>query len=277
MLRTFLAISGMMLAASSARAELKVSDIQAIYAGSGFIRKTLDYQPKYDQIYFRFRAEGVQVDLKGYLNLRVVSTLSDASGKVLLTETSSPPFSWIGTASKDPICVALFASVNLDGQLQPGQYWVTVTINDRLASKKVTFKRQIKIDSLQFSILEPGLFENNPEHDPNRQLLRESPLAGEPLYFSAYVRELGCTQEKCDFLVKYLILDTHGKELSLFHGEKEFRGIQRFGRYEAAEPLYITWPTGIPEPGDYTIRLQATDRIANKTTTLDLPFYVRAR
>ena len=275
MLQRFLVISGLMLVASSARAELKISDINATYQGSDFLRTALDYQP-YDNIRFRFRVEGVQVDPQGYVNLRVVTAVSDAGGKVLLTETASPPLPWVGATAKQPISVVLFAWADLSGKFEPGEYRVTVTVNDRLASKKVAFERQIKISPTRFSISEPSLHERPAEHASYPNWLREAPVIGQPLYFSAYVQNIDNSEKKSNVLVNYAVVDADGKELPGLHGDQIIQVIQG-NLYSGTEVIYITWPNGVPASGAYSIRLKATDRIANKTASLDVPLHVRAR
>jgi hypothetical protein len=263
MARTGLAVVLLLFAATAARAELTLRNIQASFGPLGPERKSVDYFP-HDEVFYRYCITGLQTDRQGDIDVLIESKIVDENGKVI-------------PGSRDPVKGKLHlaggtfagsSTVRLLNQFAPGEYTLTVTVTDNLASESVQFSRKFRVKPAEFAIVAPRFFYGDtttpaPAGGQVGQLLRVR------LKVIGFDKSAG----KIDAEMNLQIIDADGKELL----ETPKRAALASGdpaEVKNATHLNFTELIGLNRAGNFTLRLTVTDKLGNQTATLELPLKV---
>src|SRR5260370_1142617 len=134
MVRAWLAAVVLMFSAASAQAKLEIENIQACYGPYGPERESLDVYP-FDELTFRFKVNGIQVDAERNVDTTASTQLADVQGNVLVANQfpTKAPLALGGKSYPYNLNVAL------DDQFPPGQYKLKVTVKDYLSGESASF------------------------------------------------------------------------------------------------------------------------------------------
>ena len=203
MRRVFVAVAVLLLVSSSAKAELNLANIQAVYP-SFSERKTLDYFEK-DIVLFRYEVRGVKPNSHNEVELDTTVKLVD-EGKGTLGQQIMPTLKFPALFGSDS--VANFAGIQLDGKVRPGHYTAIVTVRDNVASKTTTFQRDITVKPVEFAIA----CVNFSRDEDNKIRAAARATVFEPLYLRVNMIGFDCSQGYFDFKMKVDVLDAETKK-----------------------------------------------------------------
>jgi hypothetical protein len=133
------------LVPSVAQAKLKLVSVEATPGAlemedPGFV---LGYHPPGRLIYFPFYVAGVKVTGEDEIDVEIASALTDARGKVLVSQTTTMKGNGLllGTGPHQVCAAQLIVS-----QPRFGEYTFRVTFTDKLAGERLSFDRKLQVD-----------------------------------------------------------------------------------------------------------------------------------
>lgn len=263
MARAGLAVVLLLFGATAARADLTLRNIQAAYGTLGPERKSIDYFP-YDEVFFRYTITGLQTDRQGDMDVLIESRIVDENGKVI-------------PGSRDPVKGKLHlaggtfsgsSTVRLGNQFPPGEYTLTVMVTDNLASESVQFSRKFRVKPAEFAIVAPRFF-----YGDTATPAPAGGMAGQLVRVKLKVIGFEKTANKLETELEVQILDGDGKDM-LETPRRATLTSSDPTEVRNATHLNFTELIGLNRAGTFTLRLTATDKIGNQTTTLELPLKV---
>jgi hypothetical protein len=266
MTRIGFAMAAVLLGASAVQARLEIGSIQAVYGALGPERKSLDVHPN-DEIVFRFTVSGARVDADGRVDATIAMKLVDANGDILLVQDN--PLKVALTLGGDSF--PAHARIGLGERVAPGEYTLTVTILDKLSLEKASFQRKINCVPTEFALVAPEFF-----YDPEGKVPAPAGgSVGQVLHFRARAIGLDRSQNKIESALAVEILDAAGKDTLA----KPVTAETKNDDAEVVRKINsITYRAHflLNRPGEFTLRVSVTDRIAGKTATFEAPLKVTA-
>lgn len=263
MARSSLAVVLLLFGATAARADLALRNIQAAYGALGPERKSVDYFP-HDEVFFRYTITGLQTDRQGDIDVLIESRIVDENGKVI-------PGSRDPVKGKLHLAAGTFSGssrVPLGSQFAPGEYTLIVMVTDNLASESVQFSRKFRVKPAEFAIVAPRF-----SYGDTATPAPAGGMIGQLLRIRLKVIGFEKTANKLETELEMQILDADGKEL-LETPKRATLSSTDPAEIRNATHLNFTELIGLNRAGTFTLRLTATDKIGNHTTTLELPLKV---
>jgi len=248
------------LVPSTVQAKLELSNIQAAYGPLWPERRTLDYYPPDDLIFFRFSVTGLKTREENHLDLEITATLADSRGKVVLAHTmpGGGPFTLIGGAQ------TLWAVLPIQSALSPGEYTFNVTLTDNIANKRVTFERKVRLRPPEFAVRAVEFFFDSEMRIPAPCRVQ----VGQTLYHRIKVSGENPHMEVHQ---KLEIIDYETKVAVPKPWEATIKGDEVMLGLGAA----FQGNTGmLTRAGRFILRCTLTDSIAKKTLTFEVPLHV---
>jgi hypothetical protein len=264
MWRAGLAVWCVALAVSAAPARVALQNIQAAHGAVLPERKSLDYFPQ-ELVFFRYTVVGAKTDADGQIDIEAAIKLTDAAGK----EVATNKLPLKGALSLGGDSFVASAYLLLADDLVPGKYRFTVVLTDRVAGDKIDFDRDIIVKQPDFSVLFPR-FSYDPE---GRVAAPPRGVVNQTLFFRLPVVGLDKGREKVDMVSSVQVLDAKGKELLPKPLETVIKETDP-KVIKATSVATFTGSLGLHRPGEFTLRITVTDRVAQKTTALEVPFKV---
>jgi hypothetical protein len=254
----------LVLTSTAAQAKLEVENIQCAYGPLLPERKALEFYP-HDFIFFRYLVTGAKVDERGQVDAEAVCRLTDKNGKEVAKNTV--PFK--GPLSLGGTSFAGVAYVVLNEQLLNDLYTLTVTVTDNLGSEKVTFSREVRIRPTDFAIIQPRFSydADGKAHAPVGGLVNQT------LFFRLGILGFDRSQGRVDLLSSVQVLDEKGRELLPKPLETVIKSDDA-KQVKATNVAQFNGSLHLHRPGEFTLRVTVTDRLAQKTTKLELPLRV---
>jgi hypothetical protein len=252
----------LLLSFTAAQAKLELQNVQAAYSPFWPERKTLDYYSQ-DMVVFRFLLKGAHANADGNLDLNISTQLTDATGKMVQFQAMPLVNGWVGKDGGMPLaCSAL----QLNGQVPPGEYTVTVKAKDNLTSEEATFSRKITIGRVGFGVICAQSFYDGEWKIPAPATVQ----AGQKLFYRVIITGAGVKDGRRDVHAQCTVVNAKGTEII---AARNFD----LGAPEA-QSLYMNVTLDLPWncPGDYAVRFAFTDRVANKTVQYEIPVHVIA-
>jgi hypothetical protein len=276
MLRFPLALAGSLLILSAAQAQLAIQNIQPGYGPLGPERPDLAYH-HLDHVSFRFTVSGARPDEEGIANVHIATQLT-----AVRSAAQPPPAGWVDgkvVGNSDRGCAALlqfgssFAEAvcfTLPKLLEPGEYLLTVSVkDDHLKANPVSFERKLILLPEEFAITSPEFY-----YDGEGQV--EAPfggMVGQKLHFQFNIIGIACSTGKKDVESRFEVLDAKTREpLS----KPIVKADQTAMPQLAQSCMRLSSMIPLDRPGDFILRVTATDRLANKTANLEVPIRVSA-
>lgn len=276
MLRFTLTIALLFGALSAAQAQLAIQNIQLCYGPLGPERPNLDYH-HLDHVCFRFTVTGARPDDEGIANVHIVTKLT-----ALRPATQPPPPTWVAgkcVGNSERACAALlqfgpsFAEAvcfTLPKLLDPGEYTLTVSVrDDHTKGETASFERRLILLPEEFAICSPEFY-----YDADGQV--EAPfggMVGQKLHFQFNIIGIACSTGKKDIETRFEVLDAKTRQpLS----KPIVKTDQSSTPMLAQSAVRLSSMMPLDRPGDFILRITATDRLANKSANLEVPIRVSA-
>jgi hypothetical protein len=266
MRRIFLAAAVLLLAVHAAQAKLEIKDIKAVQGMYGPERKSLDVLPG-DEVFFRFTINGVKTDEDGKVHCLLSVQMADSEGKELFKQES--PIQ--GVLALGGASMLSSAFVNFGDNFPAGAYKLTVTVEDQLSKDKDSFTRTLNCRKPEFAIVAPRFYQDKEQRVPATIGGR----AGQALYFR--VKCIGFKRDngKIDNQMAVELLDAEGQSVTPKPVLATFT-TDDAEMVKQVTSLNFTGDFALNRPGDFTLRITITDRLAKRTAKFEAPLRILA-
>lgn len=246
-------------------AKLEITNVQPSHGMIGPARTSDDVYPL-DEYVVRFQLNGVKPTPEGKTDCELAIRLVNQAGKAVVdTKATLQRVLSFGGDS-----LPTFAVLTFPANAPAGEYKLTVTVRDRVASESASLERKLTCKPTEFAILAPRFF-----HDTEgKQAAGTTGISGEALYYRFKV--VGYDKsKKVSLTMKAEVLDATGKSID-------------------AKPLIINAETTDPDKlagliqanfngtlalhrvGEFKLKITVEDNVAKKTVTFETPVKVVA-
>lgn len=159
-----------------------------------------------------------------------------------------------------------FITIGLDQP--PGEYTLTITVEDKPSKAKKTIARKFEVAAREFGIA--AVFASVDERGTIPA--PTTGVVGQAVFIQFGVVSFARHPEKKqpDVLVEMIVLDDAGRPTLAKSPTFELKG----GVDEKDGGFTLRFLLPMTRTGKFTVRLRATDNIAKKSTTFDLPFVI---
>src|SRR5262249_37750888 len=159
------------------------------------------------------------------------------------------------------------AAVFLGLEQAPGDYTMKVTVKDGLGGKSASLSQKFTVVPKALGFI--GL---SATCDPEGRYPAGMLIVGQALYLNAAVLgfERGGDKKQPNLVIEMTIKDEAGKPTL----PKPFDDVVTKDVPDNAVVIPAQFLVTLNRPGKFSVELKATDKIANKTTTLTIPFTV---
>jgi hypothetical protein len=247
-----------------AGAKLDVRDVKAVYGLFGPPRKSLDTYPG-DEVHFRFLVTGARTDADGRIDATITVRMVDSKDMVLVN--SETPLKGPLALGGDSYSATAFFT--LGPSTTPGDYKVTVTVNDKLAKETASFERKVRCLKPEFAIVNPRFCHDGEGKVPASY----KGVRGQTLFFHLKVIGFDQGKDKLHVTMETQLFDQKGKALM----PKPVRGEVRTEDKETirgATSVFFKSSFGLGRVGDYRLRITVTDEVSKKRAVFEAPVEV---
>ena len=262
-------LSPLLLAVTSAtnvaEAKLEIRDVQASHGSLGPVRKSARYVSG-DQVFVRYTIAGVLTDADGRVRLELRLAVADVAGKQILKSeiAAQPDWSlWAGAV------IPGFATFDLGEEVPPGEYEMKVEVTDLIAKETASFRHRFTCTKEEFALVQVRF-----SHDAAGDV-HASPggLVSQALHVRMKAIGFDKSKNEIDVEMEIDVLDAAGKPVmprpirTGVHNEKpeEVKQITR---------LALSAVLSLNRPGDFTLRITVTDKLAMKKVVFESPLRV---
>ncbi len=260
LLKRFFALMLTVAACPAAFAKLEIANVQPAHGLLGPARASDDVFPL-DEYVVRFQLAGVKLTPDGKTDCELAIRLVNAAGKsVVDTKAGLQRVLSLGGDA-----VTTFAVVTFPVAAPAGEYKLTVTVRDRVASETASFERTLTCKAAEFRILAPRF-----SHDPEGKLpAGTTGIAGESLYYRFKV--IGYDKaKKVSLTMKAEVTDAAGKVVDakpLVTNAETTDPDKLAGMLQAN----FSGTVALNRVGEFKLKITVEDNVAKKTATFEAP------
>jgi hypothetical protein len=243
---------------------LRIERIEATY-GPLWPERAPRYYPG-DKVTLRFVIVGASTDSQGNIQTEVTVALKDSRGREVRRKSFGEETTQVGVGQNR--CFRWFTLV-LDEDIQPGDYIVSATVTQIKNGATASFERRLTVLEHDLSFRAIGFYADKECTIELASAVR----AGTALYYKVGLWGFDKSKGKVDVTVSQTVLDEREKR-------KLFQGITK-REYHDDRGAVATMRVGVSQgriptrcPGRYLLKIAATDNIAGKSTTIEVPFSV---
>lgn len=248
--------------ASAAAQELALTNVRNTYGELGGTRPDSKFMPG-DCLFVAFDIDNVTVGAEGTCKYAMGIVVSDKNNKEKLKQDPTEREEYLPLGGTK-IPARAFAMIGLD--MEPGEYTMTVTVTDRNKAGAVkTLTRKFEVLKKDFAVVSVYA-----AADPNGTISAPTTgIVGQSIWvqfgIAGFARDPKTKQPVIEVEINFF--DEAGKPtLKKAIVDKIDSGIE--DKFEAFPSKYLLPFT---RPGKFVMRIKATDQVAKKTYTFDLP------
>jgi hypothetical protein len=242
---------------------LTLTNVRTTYGVLGAPRPDNKILPG-DILTVSFDLEGCQVNESGKILYSIGMEVSDKNGKVHFKQE---PRNLEAHNSLGGTTHPAFATLQVGLDEPPGEYTVKVTVTDRAAGATQTFTQTYEVLAKAF-----GIVRFSTSSDPSGVAPAAALAAGQTVWINfgavGFARNEGTGQP--DLAAALRVLDADGKPVTA----KPLVGEVKEGVPPKAQGVPMQFVLELNRPGNFTLELKVTDRIAGKSATLSYPLTV---
>ncbi len=256
-------IAALSLAPGQTSGGLNLTNIHSTYGLLGATRNESKLLP--GDIYFvAFDIEGVKTSDTGEVSYSMGMELTDGNKKVWYKQEPQQLKALISLGGNR---LPAFANIQVGVDQPPGRYTLTVNVTDLAAKTSKAFSREIEVLPPAFGLVRVNLT-SGPQGPPAAFV----ELAGQHVWvnFSAVGFELN-PKKAPDLSVEMVVLDENNKPTL----PKPMTGSAK-QKEEVLEgkAVPMQFYLALNRPGNFTVKLKATDNLSKKTSEATLPIRV---
>ncbi|MBX9627245.1 MAG: hypothetical protein K2X82_25810 [Gemmataceae bacterium] len=229
-----------------------------------------------DILYVRYDIDGLTIDPDGATRYQIGLEVSDAAGKLAFRQDPAEQATLV-LLRGGRMPAGAFITVGLDQP--PGVYTCKLTAVDLKGPGAKPEEKPRATASVKFEVARPefGLVQAYTSHDPNGVLVAPTTgVVGQTLNVNhtAVVFARDPRTKQPDVLVEYQILDEKGQPILAKPVVKVQDAKAERVLDEKDVAFKLSLPIFLSRPGKFTVRATATDRVANKKATSEMPLTV---
>jgi hypothetical protein len=243
--------------------ELELRNIRATYGMLGPTRPDGKILPG-DIFHLAFDIENIQVSNTGEAQYGMAMEVTDANNKV---QFKQDPVQLTALNTFGGRSLPAIAHVKIGRDQPPGKYTLKVTVTDRASKKSNSFSRPFEVAAPSFGIVQLSFWADAAQQISAPALA----VPGQALWVHAYALDFkrGGTGSQPNLAIEMQVVDDKNQPTLPKPFTEEFTKLPA-----EAVVLPIDFQLVPNRPGKFTIKLRATDRVANKTMELSFPFTV---
>src|SRR5262249_19401637 len=231
--------------------QLSFQNIQASYGPFGPERTQLQYRCL-ERVFFRFVVIGASADADGQVSIHTTGRLTAADGTLVAEgKETTGGFLHFGPAFPDVISFAV------PQQLKPGEYTFQVSIKDDHSGQSAAFERKLTVLPDEFAICSPE-FSYDSEGDHGAPF---GGLVNQKLYLRFNIIGITNGRGRSDVESRFQVLDAKTRQPLC---KPVVRDHVVTNPVLAQPAIRLASMVSLTTPGDFILRITATDRIANK-------------
>jgi hypothetical protein len=262
-MRAFIAV---LLAASPAVAEtkLEIRDVRAVHGMLGPERQSSEYVTG-DQVYVRYTLAGFRTDAGGRMRIELRLTVTDAAGKQVLRRDT--PLNQTAALGGDSL--PGFASFDLGDDVSPGDYEMKVEFTDLISKETSSFRHKFTCKKEEFALVQVRLFHDAAGEAP----APAGGLVSQSLHVMMKAVGFDRSKGEIDVEMEIVVLDAAGKPVM----PRPFRtGVHNEKPEEVKQITNIRLSSALAlnRPGNFTLRITVTDKLAKKSVVFETPLRV---
>lgn len=247
-------------------AGVQLANVRITFGELGPTRKETKFLPG-DLVYIAYEIDGITIDADGLTKFEQTMEVTDAAGKLIFRQ--------------DPSTQELL--VPLRGGKVPGRTFITIGIDQPAGTYtcKTTVtdlkNKSSNSVSVKFEVLKPefGIVAVNPTYDPQAALSAPTTgTIGQNLFIhfqvATFQRDVKTKQPNVELI--FDVLDEKGKPTL----GKPVTFVQNNGVGQELKMFRLFFPLYLSRSGKFSVRITATDKVANKKAVFELPVTVLA-
>ncbi len=244
--------------------QLRLINERATYGVLGATRPNDKVLPG-DAYFLTFDIENLKMDDSGRVRYKMNMEVVNKDGK---SQFKADPTETVLWSSLGGPRLPAYAHALLGTDMAPGEYTINVKVEDIETKKTAELSKKFQVAATEF-----GLVRVNTSYDARGDMQAPAfAVAGQSIYLNfapvAFKRDDKTKQP--NIAVEMRVLDESGKPTL----EKPIPGAVKDNVPEALSLIPMNLMLTLNRAGKFTIEVKATDKIANKTTTLKLPITV---
>jgi hypothetical protein len=253
--------------------KLELKNVRVTYGILGQERKDTTYLPG-DMVVLAFDVEGLQVDAQGQIKYSMGVELTNKK-KESLFKKNPAPMTVINSLGGSRL--PSFALTEIGADTEPGEYTMTVEINDLAAKTSTKLERKFEVVKPQLGIVRPGfVYVGTNEKDAGAAPQLAPPIAvpGQSMVvnFAVVGFDLKGDKQNPDLSVSMEIQDDSGKAVLEKPAGGKATEIDDLSRKLKVIPFWM--PIQVNRSGNFKVVLTAKDNHSGKTVKLPLDLKV---
>jgi hypothetical protein len=244
--------------------ELKLTNVRLTIGELGPTRTSARFLPG-DIAFVSYDITGLNIEADGVAKYRMSMEVADGTGKTIFKQDPRELNDFVPLRGNS-IPARAYVTIGLDQDA--GAYTCKVTVEDPKTKAKDTLAAKFEVAKRDF-----GIVAVYTSHDLNGQISAPATgLVGQTIFIhfgvASFQRDAKTKQPNVEF--EFQILDDKGTPTL----GKPGTHIQNSGVDEKEGLFQMRFPLFMSRPGKFTARVTATDKVANKKTSYDLPVTV---
>jgi hypothetical protein len=254
-----------LVTAGAQDAPLEIANAHATYGYLGAKHPAVDARLPGDIIYFSFDIKNMKLDDAGRASYSLLVEVTDEKKLMIFKQgpTNAIAQNYLGGNS-----LPCSAHLEIPIDSVPGVHHFKVTVTDRNSNKSVSLERTGKILPVSFGIVRVGTFADREAKVPAAPV----GVIGESIYLSfapvGFARDKATKQP--DLHVAMRVLDDKGQPTFA----KPLTGVINKEVPESLKVMPMQFGITLNRVGNFTVELEATDKISGKTAKVTLPLKV---
>lgn len=244
---------------------LEIANTRATHGYLGSKHPLVEGRLPGDIVYFTFDLKNLKLDETGRASYSMLVEVLDEKGRPVfkLGPTNSIAQNFLGGNS-----LPVSAHLEIPAESEPGKFLFRVTVTDRAAKKSVVFERPGKVLPLDFGLVQLATYADRDSKVPASSVA----VVGESLY--VHFATVGFARDKKsdqpDVTVSLRVLDDKGQATF----PKPLTGAVNKDVSESQKVIQMQFALTLNRTGDFTIELEATDKLTGKSDKKSLPLKV---
>ena len=253
------------MTAGAQDAPLEIANAHATYGYLGAKHPATEGRLPGDIIFFTFNINNMKLDEAGRASYSLLVEVTDAKGHLIYKQgpTNSVAQNYLGGNS-------LPCSAHLEVPLDsvPGTHHFKVTVTDRTTNKSVSLEKKGTILEPAFGLVRVGMYADRETKVPAAPI----GVVGESIYLS--FAPVGFARDKTtklpDLAIAMRVLDDKGQPTFA----NPLTGTVHHGVPEDLKIMPMQFGITLNRVGNFTVELEATDKISGKSAKVSLPLKV---
>jgi hypothetical protein len=218
-----------------------------------------------DNVYISYEVNGITIGEDGSVNYTMAMEVTDAAGKTMFKQAPQELYDFVPLRGGKLPALAL---INIGLDQDPGAYTCKITVTDPKAKASNSLAVKFEVLKPEFAIVTV----TTSHDDAGRLAAPASGVVGQRIFIlfkvASFQRDPKTKQPHVEFLFE--IFDDKGQP-TLIKPTRHIQDAASAQVEDKAGAFPVRFPFYMSRPGKFTVRITATDKVANKKSTFELP------